>query len=45
MVQVEDMSEAMQRQMVGVARAWERLFRHLANAIVCYQGTHSVPQA
>jgi hypothetical protein len=45
MVQVEDLSEAMQRQVVGVPRAWVRLFRHLTNAVVCYHDTHPVPQA
>jgi hypothetical protein len=33
MVQVEDLPEAMQRQVVGVPRAWVRLFRCLTN---CY---------
>jgi hypothetical protein len=45
MVQVEDLSEAMQQQVVGVPRAWVRFFQHLANAIVCYHDTHSVPHA
>jgi hypothetical protein len=45
MVQVEDLPEAMQRQVVGVPRAWVRLFRHLANTMVCYHNTHPAPQA
>jgi hypothetical protein len=44
MVQVEDLPEAMQRQVVGVPRAWVRLFRHLTNAIVCYHDMHPGPQ-
>jgi hypothetical protein len=42
-VQVEDLLEAMRRQLVGVPRAWVRLFQHLANAIVCYHDTHPMP--
>jgi hypothetical protein len=45
MVQVEDLLEAMQRQLVGVPRAWVRLFWHLTNVIVCYHDTHMSPQA
>jgi hypothetical protein len=45
MVQVGDLSEAMQRQVVGVPRAWVRLFRYLTNVIVCYHDTHPTPQA
>jgi hypothetical protein len=45
MVQVEDLPEAMQRQVVGVPCAWVRLFRHLVNSIVCYHDTHLGPQA
>jgi hypothetical protein len=45
MVQVEDLPEAMQRQVVGVPRAWVRLFRHLTNVVVCYHDTHPAPQA
>jgi hypothetical protein len=43
MVQVEDLPEAMQRQVVGVPRAWVRLFRHLANTVVHYHETHLAP--
>ena len=43
MVQVEDLPKAMQRQVVGVPRAWVRLFQRLANAIVCYHDTHLAP--
>jgi hypothetical protein len=45
MVQVEDLPEAMQRQVVGVARAWVRLFRHLENVVFFYHDTHPAPQA
>jgi hypothetical protein len=45
MVQVEDLPEAMQRQVVGVPRAWVRLFWRLTNAVVFYHETHLVPQA
>jgi hypothetical protein len=45
MVQVEDLPEVMQRQVVGVPRAWVRLFWRLANAVVFYHDTHPVPQA
>jgi hypothetical protein len=45
MVQVEDLPEAMQRQVVGVPRAWVQLFRRLTNIIVCYHDTHPMPQA
>jgi hypothetical protein len=41
MVQVEDLPESMQRQVVGVPRAWVRLFRCLSNIIVFYHDTHS----
>jgi hypothetical protein len=43
MVQVEDLSEAMQRRVVGVPRAWVRLFWGLANTIVFYHDTHPAP--
>jgi hypothetical protein len=43
MVQVEDLPETMQRQVVGVPRAYIRLFRCLTNVIVCYHDTHLVP--
>src|SRR5713226_8406447 len=36
MAQVEDLPEAMQREVVGVPRAWVRLFRWLARAVVTY---------
>ena len=36
MAQVEDLPEAMQRQEVGVPRAWVRLFRWLARAVVTF---------
>ena len=47
MAQVEDLPEAMQRQVVGVPRAWVRLFQRLARAMVCYhdQNPLSPPQA
>ena len=34
MAQVEDLPEAMQHQVVGVPRAWVRLFCRLARAVV-----------
>jgi hypothetical protein len=40
MVEVEDLPEAMQRHVVGVPRAWVRLFQHITNAIVRYHDTH-----
>jgi hypothetical protein len=43
MVQVEDLPKAMQRQVVGVPRAWVQLFRRLENAMVCYHDTHLTP--
>ena len=36
MVQFEDLPEAMQRQVVGVPRAWVRLFRWLARVVVTF---------
>ena len=36
MAQVEDLPEAMQRQVVGVPQAWVWLFRRIARAMVCY---------
>ena len=36
MAQVEDLHEAIQHQVVGVPRAWVRLFRCLARDIVLY---------
>ena len=36
MAQVEDFPEAMQRQVVGVPRAWVCLFRWLARAVVTF---------
>jgi hypothetical protein len=45
MVQVEDIREAMQRQVVGVPRAWVRLFQRLTNVVVCYHDMHPMPKA
>ena len=45
MVQVKDFLEAMQRQVVGVPRAWVRLFRRLARAVVCYHDQNPPPPA
>jgi hypothetical protein len=45
MVQVEDILEAMQWQVVGVPRAWVRLFEHLSNIIFFYYDTHIAPHA
>jgi hypothetical protein len=44
MVQVEDLPEAIHRQMVGVPRAWVRIFLRLTNTIVCYHDTHPTPR-
>ena len=43
MAQVEDLPEAMQRQVVGVPRAWVRLFRRLARAVVMYHDHNPPP--
>ena len=43
MAQVEDFPEAMQRQVVGVPRAWVQLFRRLARAVVCHHGQNPPP--
>ena len=43
MAQVEDLPKAMQRQVVGVPRAWVRLFRLLARAIVLYHDQNPPP--
>ena len=47
MVQVEDFPEAMQRLVVGVPRAWVRLFRWLDRAVVNFddQDPSPPPQA
>ena len=42
MVQVEDLPEAMQRQVVGVPRAWVHLFRRLARSVVMFHD-HNPP--
>ena len=43
MVQVKDFPEAMQRQVVGVPRAWVRLFRWLARAVVTFHDQNPPP--
>ena len=43
MVQVEDLLEAMQRQVVGVPRAWVQLFRRLARAMVTFHDQNPPP--
>ena len=43
MAQVEDFPEAMQRQVVGEPRAWVRLFRRLARAVVTYHDHNPPP--
>jgi hypothetical protein len=45
MVQVEDLSEAMQWHVVGMHRACMRLFPHLSNVVFFYHDTHPAPQA
>ena len=43
MAQVEDLPEAMQRQVVGVPQAWMWLFRWLARAVVCFHEQNPPP--
>ena len=43
MAQVEALLEAMQRQVVGIAQAWVRLFRWLARAVVLYHDQNPPP--
>ena len=43
MAQVEGLLEAMQRQVVGVPRAWVRLFRRLARAMVTFHDHNPPP--
>ena len=43
MAQVEDLPEAMQRHVVGVPRAWVRLFRQLARAVVTFHDHNPPP--
>ena len=43
MAQVEDLPEVMQRHVVGVPRAWVRLFRWLARAIVTFHDHNPPP--
>ena len=43
MVQVKDFPKAMQRQVVGVPRAWVRLFRRLARAVVTFHDHNPPP--
>ena len=43
MAQVEDFPEAMQRQVVGVPRAWVHLFQQLARAMVTYHDHNPLP--
>ena len=43
MAQVEDLPEAMQRQVVGVPQTWVWLFRRLARVVVCYHNQNPPP--
>ena len=43
MAQVEDLFEAMQRQVVGLPREWVRLFRWLARAVVTFHDHNPPP--
>ena len=43
MAQVEDLAEAMQRQVVGVPRAWVCLFQWLARYVVTYHDHNPPP--
>jgi hypothetical protein len=45
MVQVEDLPKAMQRQVVGIPRAWVRIFQNLTSAVVFYHDMHLAPHA
>jgi hypothetical protein len=40
MIQIEDLSDRMQRQVVGVPWDWFRLFYFLENITVCYNKAH-----
>ena len=41
MAVVEDLSEAIQRRVVGVPQDWVRLFRRVATAVMFYRNTTS----
>ena len=43
MAQVEDLPEAMQRQVVGVPHAWVHLFQWLARAVVTFHDHNPPP--
>ena len=43
MAQVKDLPKAMQRQVVGVPRAWVRLFRQIARAVVTFHDQNPPP--
>ena len=43
MAQVEDLPKAMQRQVVGVPRAWVWLFQWLARAVVTFHDHNPPP--
>ena len=43
MAQVKDLPEAMQHQVVGVPRAWVRLFQWIARFVVCYHDQNPPP--
>ena len=43
MAQVEDFLEAMQCQVVGVPRAWVRLFRCIARSVVTFHDHNPPP--
>ena len=45
MVQLKEFPEAMQRQVVGVPRAWVRLLIWLTNVIFFYDDDHPIQQA
>ena len=40
MIEIENMSIPMQRDMVGLPRTWVRLFRHLGQAVHDYNRAH-----
>ena len=43
MAQVKDLPEAMQHQVVGVPRAWVRLFQRLPRSVVLYHDQNPPP--
>ena len=44
MTQVDDLLEAMQRQVIGVPRAWLWLFIWVARVVMFFHDQHAAPQ-